>query len=338
MIIHFSVGYDPESPLVRECDLRIDEGRVTSIVGDNGCGKSTVYRTLAGEVPPLSGAVPGDLPGRCCTVSDRSKIPGEVLVGDIVDLVGKTGMARPRSRSRMVADVVEGLSGTRVSRLSTGQRRLLEIGVCLSTGRDVLMLDEALSGLDYRSRQACIDAVLALEGTTVLATSHNLEDVLALGGRILFLDAEERALVEYPGERTVEALRAFMTERMETRGDDALEGDTAVRTAEDVARPHGARPCARSRHPPRDVRDALRPVRDAERARAAGRGGARLPLGALAVRLHRTRDHLLLRFRPRLRRDVALLRPGGRGPSPCRPCAARTPLAVLRHRCGGDVP
>ena len=222
MIIHFSVGYDPESPLVRECDLRIDEGRVTSIVGDNGCGKSTVYRTLAGEVPPLSGAVPGDLPGRCCTVSDRSKIPGEVLVGDIVDLVGKTGMARLRSRSRMVADVVEGLSGTRVSRLSTGQRRLLEIGVCLSTGRDVLMLDEALSGLDYRSRQACIDAVLGLEGTTVLATSHNLEDVLALGGRILFLDAEERALVEYPGERTVEALRAFMTERMETRGDDAL--------------------------------------------------------------------------------------------------------------------
>lgn len=75
MVIHFSVGYDPESPLVRECDLRIDEGRVASIVGDNGCGKSTVYRTLAGEVPPLSGAVPGDLPGRCSTVSDRSKIP-----------------------------------------------------------------------------------------------------------------------------------------------------------------------------------------------------------------------------------------------------------------------
>lgn len=121
MVIHFSVGYDSESPLVRECDLRIDEGRVTSIVGDNGCGKSTVYRTLAGEMPPLSGAVPGDLPGRCCTVSDRSKIPSEVLVGDIVDLVGEAGMARLRSRSRMIADVVEGLSGTRVSRLSTGQ-------------------------------------------------------------------------------------------------------------------------------------------------------------------------------------------------------------------------
>lgn len=84
------------------------------------------------------------------------------------------------------------------------------------------MLDEALSGLDYRSRQACIDAVLALEGATILATSHNLEDVLALGGRILSLDAEERALVEYPGERTVEALRAFMTARMETGGGDAL--------------------------------------------------------------------------------------------------------------------
>lgn len=145
-----------------------------------------------------------------------------MLVGDVADLVGKVGVARLRSRSRRIADAVEGLSGTRVSRLSTGQRRLLEIGVCLSTGRGVLILDEAFSGLDYRSRQACIDAVLALEGTTVLATSHNLEDVLALGDRILFLDAEERALVEYPGERTVEALRAFMTARMEMRGGDAL--------------------------------------------------------------------------------------------------------------------
>lgn len=147
MVIHFSVGYDPENPLVRECELRNDEGRITSIVGDNGCGKSTVYRTLAGEMPPLSGAVPGDLPGRCCTVSDRSKIPGEVLVGDIVDLVGEAGMARLRSRSCMIADVVEGLSGTRVSRLSTGQRRLLEIGVCLSAGRDVLMLERCLMGM-----------------------------------------------------------------------------------------------------------------------------------------------------------------------------------------------
>lgn len=157
MVIHFSVGYVLESPLVRECDLRIDEGRVTSIVGDNGCGKSTVYRTLAGEMPPLSGAVPGDLPGRCCTVSDRSKIPGEVLVGDIVDLVGEAGMARLRSRSRMIADVVEGLSGTRVSRLSTGQRRLLEIGVCLSTGQDKALLRSAGKG-DGATRRAGFEA------------------------------------------------------------------------------------------------------------------------------------------------------------------------------------
>lgn len=73
MVIHFSVGYDTESPLVRECEQHIDEGRVTSIVGDNGCSKSTVYRTLAGEMPPLSGAVPGDLPGRCCTVSRTAR-------------------------------------------------------------------------------------------------------------------------------------------------------------------------------------------------------------------------------------------------------------------------
>lgn len=157
MVIHFSVGYDLESPLVRECDLRIDEGRVTSIVGDNGCGKSTVYRTLAGEMPPLSGAVPGDLPGRCRTVSDRSKIPGEVLVGDIVDLVGEAGMARLRSRLRMIADVVEGLSGTRVSRLSTGQRRLLEIGVCLSTGQDKALLRYAGKG-DGATRRAGFEA------------------------------------------------------------------------------------------------------------------------------------------------------------------------------------
>lgn len=44
MMVHFSVGYGPESPLACESGLLIDEGLVTGIVGDGGCGKSTVYR------------------------------------------------------------------------------------------------------------------------------------------------------------------------------------------------------------------------------------------------------------------------------------------------------
>ena len=87
-------------------------------------------------------------------------------------------------------------------------------------GELFISLREGLDRLGGRPAVSIVAAVYAVDVDRALRLQ--LEDVLALGGRILFLDAEERALVEYPGERTVEALRAFMAARMETRGDDAL--------------------------------------------------------------------------------------------------------------------
>lgn len=99
--------------------------------------------------------------------------------------------------------------------MSLGQRRMLEIGVSLAAGRSILILDEAFSGLDYRSREMCLNVVNALSDVAVFNTSHNLEDIVDLHGSILYIDPIEKSLLRYEGARDVRSLRRFMVNRAE---------------------------------------------------------------------------------------------------------------------------
>lgn len=143
-------------------------------------------------------------------ISDRIQPPLEVSVDDLLRLIDPQCCERLRDCSPVFADSVSLLLHSKVSALSTGQRRLIEIALVLVAGKRILLLDEAFSGLDYRSRETCLDAVKRLQGITVFSTSHNLEDVIDLGGEIFFLDAASSQLIRYDGSRTVEKLRRFM--------------------------------------------------------------------------------------------------------------------------------
>lgn len=220
MELRLDIGYDRKKPLLAGLVLSFESGDIINIVGDNGCGKSTLYKTIAGTLPPLKGSIPRDVIDRCSLISDKISPPSEVLVSDLTALVESDFSGRINSISPLIASSVNHLRDCRVSTLSTGQRRLLEISLALASGKRILVLDEAFSGLDCRSREACLEAIKSLNGVTIFNTSHNLEDPIALGGKILFLDASHSRLVEYGGARTVECLRQFMVSML-----DAREGD-----------------------------------------------------------------------------------------------------------------
>lgn len=211
---NIGVGYGGRA-LVTGVNLAFGPGDRFCIVGDNGSGKSALYRTIAGHLPPLEGKMPADLAGSCSIVSDVVRPPSDCTVAELCGLLGEEGDGRIRALAPGILELIRGNAGRRISHLSLGQRRLLEIGVCLAAGRSVLILDEAFSGLDYRSREVCLEVVNALSDVAVFNTSHNLEDIVDLDGLIMYIDPIEKRLLEYEGPRDVRSLRRFMVRRAE---------------------------------------------------------------------------------------------------------------------------
>ena len=87
--INISIGYSKTNMLYKDVHLSIEIGKIYNIIGENGAGKSTFYKTLIGAVPPLEGSVPMELKKKIAIVSDYVSLPDELYVNDILDFVGK---------------------------------------------------------------------------------------------------------------------------------------------------------------------------------------------------------------------------------------------------------
>lgn len=181
MELRIDIGYDRKRPLYTDVCLSFVRGDIINVVGDNGSGKSTLYKTLCGSIPPLRGKVPREVTDSCMLVSDTIRPPSELLVSDMFDLIGDLA-STIRDAYPQISSVLGPLMGRRIGSLSFGQRRILEIASVLSSSKSILILDEALANLDFINRLACIQIVQRLDDQVVFNTSHDLGDVIELGG------------------------------------------------------------------------------------------------------------------------------------------------------------
>ncbi len=181
--------------------FEVERGEVFGLLGPNGAGKSTTIEILEGFVRRDAGTVevlgvdPGDprqLPGL------RTRI-GVVLQELAVEPFFTVRQVLERNAGfypnpRPVDEVIElvGLSEKRdakIKRLSGGQQRRLDIGLGIIGNPELLFLDEPTTGLDPAARRTTWDLIrlLASEGTTVVMSSHYMDEVEALAGRVAVL-------------------------------------------------------------------------------------------------------------------------------------------------------
>jgi ABC-type cobalamin/Fe3+-siderophores transport system ATPase subunit len=177
-------------------DLTVEGGEVLALIGPNGAGKTTLLKTLAGLLPPLSGAIgntgtPAYLPP-----------PGAVSAGFSALHLTALGRARLRRWSpgltpddldaaRAALDRLEvgHLADRPFDRLSSGQQQLVLIARLFVQDAPVCLLDEPLALLDPAHAQAVEAAIRALAagGRVVIASTHHLpfaaraDRVLAIG-------------------------------------------------------------------------------------------------------------------------------------------------------------
>ena len=205
-------------------DLGIRRGEVFGLLGPNGAGKSTTVEILqgnrsrdGGEVSVL-GADPATgtraWRSRVGIVWQDESAPAELTVRETVRHFAHY-YPRPRDPEQVIGLVgLEAKAGSRIQALSGGQRRRLDVALGVIGDPELLLLDEPTTGFDPAARRQFWDLIrlLAEEGTTILLTTHYLEEAEALADRLAIVsrgrvvaEGEPAALRErYGTEATVE--------------------------------------------------------------------------------------------------------------------------------------
>ncbi len=180
---------------VKGIDFSIAHGETFALLGPNGAGKSTTieilegYRDRTGGDARVLGADP-----------QHGGLDWKAKLGIVLQSSGETGNAtvreqlthfaglypNPRRVDEVIAAVgLEASAGTRIKKLSGGQRRRVDVALGIIGTPELLFLDEPTTGFDPEARRQFWDLIrdLKREGTTILLTTHYLDEAAQLGDR-----------------------------------------------------------------------------------------------------------------------------------------------------------
>lgn len=188
--------------VLRNIDLSLEHGEFVATVGRSGCGKSTLLRILAGLETPTTGDVWVDgTPLAGLNASARVMFQDARLMPwlSVLENVGLGLQGRWKERARAVLGEV-GLDDRAKDWpgiLSGGQRQRVALARALASEPPLLLLDEPLGALDALTRlemQALLERVWLKHRFTALLITHDIEEAVALGDRVLLIDGGEIAL------------------------------------------------------------------------------------------------------------------------------------------------
>lgn len=229
-------GYGAKTVL-KEADLHLDRG-VTGLLGPNGAGKTTLLRTLATAVPPQAGTLEVNGAVVDGERSARAVRPGIGYLPQafgydpgmrLLDFVVYGAWVRGLPKKERLADAEAALRKVdladshrvRMKQLSGGQRQRAGIAWAIVGDPALVILDEPTVGLDPRQRLHFRDILRGLSDSTVILSTHLIEDVDAVCDRVLILqdgtlrydgrtaDLAHLATDDAPGDTQLE--RAYMS-------------------------------------------------------------------------------------------------------------------------------
>ena len=191
---------------VRDLDLDIAQGELVAFLGPNGAGKSTTLRMLTTLLPPTAGTA--HVAGHDVRTDARAVRRSIGYVGqgngaghqqrgrdELISQGRAHGLRRAEAHARaaeLIADLdLEAVADRKVSTLSGGQRRRLDIAMGLVHLPPVLFLDEPSTGLDPQNRsnlQGLVERLHQQTGSTIVLTTHYLEEADSLAERVIVID------------------------------------------------------------------------------------------------------------------------------------------------------
>jgi len=212
------VGYT-KFPVVDNISLSLEPGALLVLIGTNGSGKSTILKTMAGLLAPISGSLEilstpsGSLPKRVAYLPQHP-VSTHTLPLRVRDVVAMGRFAhlglfrRPSTNDRLIVDRsmqrtgIDPQANKPIRDLSGGQQQRTHLAQVLTRQAEILLLDEPTAGLDINGRKLVADLIASerARGVTVVMATHELQDaenantVMLLAQRVVSIGPPDVAL------------------------------------------------------------------------------------------------------------------------------------------------
>jgi len=221
-----SVGYAPGSPVLTGLNLRIDQDDRIALLGQNGNGKSTFAKLIAGKLGPLTGSVLGakrvDI-GYFAQHQLDELNPLKTPYDHILDLMPEATEAQRRTRLGTYGFSAD-KADTKCANLSGGEKARLLLALAAFHAPHLLILDEPTNHLDVDSREALVHALAEYEGAVILI-SHDRHLIEACADRLWVV--REGTVRSYDGD-----MDAYRSELLEARGAGTRSKSAASKSSE----------------------------------------------------------------------------------------------------------
>lgn len=220
-----SCGYNGKA-VVNGISIDVHPGDIVCILGPNGVGKTTLFKTMLGFLPPIKGAI--NLNEKSIAMWSRKELachlgyvpqahipPFPFSVTDVV-LMGRTARLGPLS-SPATVDLMESLKSLQIlgishlkdriyTELSGGERQMVLIARALTQNPDLLLMDEPTANLDFGNEVRVLEQINALssEGLGIVMTSHSPDHAFLCSSRVILLCKDMSIITGDAGEVVTE--------------------------------------------------------------------------------------------------------------------------------------
>lgn len=223
-----------EKVIIENFNLAVEKGEFVTIIGSSGCGKTTILKVVNGLVRPVSGEILID--GRSIREMDLTAlrrnigyaIQGSVLfphmtvekniayVPNLINKKDKAKTAQAVEKWMRIVGLDEELKTRYPSEISGGQQQRVGIARALAASPEILLMDEPFGAVDEITRSSLQDEIARIHretGITILFVTHDIDEALRLGTRVLVMNegraqqfAPPREILNHPATDFVRQL------------------------------------------------------------------------------------------------------------------------------------
>ncbi|MCK9419328.1 MAG: ABC transporter ATP-binding protein [Nitrospirae bacterium] len=201
-------------------DFAIQQGECFGFLGPNGAGKTTVMRIISCFMPPTSGTVTvfgrdvtveqSDIKARLGIMPQDDNLDPDLSVTENLVVYARYFDIKKKGSMRLVRELLEfaelqDKANAKIDQLSGGMKHRLLLARSLVNNPEILLLDEPTTGLDPHSRRAVWDKLntLKFQNTTLLLTTHYMEEAEKLCDRVAIMDSGKIVTIDSPANLMV---------------------------------------------------------------------------------------------------------------------------------------